>query len=282
MSFDADVREAYLAPPAYQRERARDVLQRYGHKPVVREADALLLLRMLRALVDWDAMLDYVATLPQYLAHHPLVMEYEYLALAKTGKPGAALKSAARLETMIARYGETSERLGLLGGRYKQLANEAPDEAERRRYLDEAIRSYTRGMMVDLNDYYPTSNLPRLYRKRGNDGDEALAAEAEVVTMAACRRTLARGTADEWVRPTLPGLAFDRGDVAEAQRLLREVAAEGPVAWKIEATLSDLRGSVRAHTDEEVRRQLDDVLAALEALVPLASPDKNGQEELQP
>jgi len=34
--------------------------------------------------------------------------------------------------------------------------------------------------------------------------------------MAACRRALARGTADEWVRPTLLGLAFDRGDVAEA------------------------------------------------------------------
>ena len=120
--------------------------------------------------------------------------------------------------------GETSERLGLLGGRYKQLATDAADEAERQRYVDQAIRSYERGMTADLNDYYPASNLPRLYRKRGREGDEKLAGDAEVVTMAACQRALARKTADEWVRPTLLGLAFDRCDVAKAQQLLTEVA----------------------------------------------------------
>lgn len=280
MSFDADVREAYLAPQAEQRARASEVLERHGHKPAVREADALLLLRMLRDLVGWDAVLDYVTTLPQHIARHPLVIEQECLALAKVGTPGAAVKAAARLEALIARYGETSERLGLLGGRYKQLANEASDEPERRRYLDQAINSYERGMTADLNDYYPTSNLPRLYRKRGAEGDEALAAEAEIVTMAACRRALARGTAEEWVRPTLLGLAFDRGDVAEAQRLLREVAAEGPVAWKIETTLGDLEGSTGAHA-EKVKRQLNGVLTALKELLPLTSPAEADQGESQ-
>ena len=88
-------------------------------------------------------------------------------------------------------------------------------------------------MTADLNDYYPASNLPRLYRKRGREGDEKLAGDAEVVTMAACQRALARKTADEWVRSTLLGLAFDRADVAKAQQLLTEVAAEGPAVWKI-------------------------------------------------
>jgi hypothetical protein len=280
MSFDADVREAYLAPQAEQRTRATEVLEQHGHKPAVREADSLLLLRMLRDLVGWDAVLDYVTTLPQHIARHPLVMEQECLAMAKAGTPGAAVKAAARLEALIARYGETSERLGLLGGRYKQLANEASDEPERRRYLDQAIDSYARGMTADLNDYYPTSNLPRLYRKRSAEGDEALAAEAEIVTMAACRRALALGTAEEWVRPTLLGLAFDRGDVAEAQRLLREVAAEGPAAWKIETTLGDLEGSTNAHA-EKVQRQLNGVLAALKELLPLTSPAEADQGELQ-
>ncbi len=279
MAFDVDVREAYLAPEAERRALALDVLARHGHKQAVREADALLLLRMLRDLVGWGAVLEFIGTLPKYLAHHSQVMEMEYLAIAKAGTPGAAIKAVARLETLIATYGETSERLGLLGGRYKQLASEASDEAERRRYLDRAISSYTRGMMADLNDYYPTSNLPRLYRRRGNEGDEVLAAEAQVITMAACRRALARQTTDEWVRPTLLGLAFDRGDVAEAQRLLPEVAAEGPAAWKIEITLADLQGSVDDHADEKVRRQLTGVLTALKELLPLDSPAEGDEKE---
>jgi MAP3K TRAFs-binding domain len=274
MSFDADVREAYMVPPAERRKSATEVLERHGHKPAVREADALLMLRMLRDLVDWDAVLAYIATLPPQIAHHPQIMEQECLAMAKLETPGAAVKAAARLEMLIARYGESSERLGLLGGRYKQLANEAPDEAGRRRYIDKAINSYERGMMADLNDYYPASNLPRLYRRRGNEGDEKLAAETEVITMAACQRALERKTADEWVRPTLLGLAFDRGDVAKAQQLLTEVMAEGPVAWEVETTLSDLQGSVDRNADEEIRQQLNDVLTALKGLLPPADPQE--------
>jgi MAP3K TRAFs-binding domain len=279
MSFDSDVREAYLVPQAERRTCAVEVLERYGHKPAVREADSLLILRMLRDLVDWNAVLDYIGTLPAQIAHHPEVMEQECLAMAKATTPGAAVKAAARLEMLIAKYGETSERFGLLGGRYKQLANEASDEAERRRYIDKAISSYERGMMVDLNDYYPASNLPRLYRKRGRDGDEKLAAEAEVITMAACQRALARKMADEWVRPTLLGLAFDRGDVAKAQQLLTEVAAEGPVVWKIQTTLSDLQGSIDGHADEKVRRQLSGVLTALKGLLPPVSPSGPGDKD---
>jgi Tetratricopeptide Repeats-Sensor len=276
LEFDADVRAAYLSPKSEQRARVQEVLALHGHKPAVRQADAMLLLRLLRDLVDWRAVLDYIATLPKSLAEHPLIMEQECLAMAKSGAPGAAVKAVARLETLIRMHGETSERLGLLGGRYKQLAAEAADGVERRRYLGHAISSYERGMTADLNDYYPTSNLPRLYRNRRRDGDEALAAEAEVVTMAACRRALARGTADEWVRPTLLGLAFDRGDVIAAQGLLSDVVGEGPAVWKLETTLRDLRESANDQADETVRVQLSGVLTALAALLPEASPALDG------
>jgi len=254
------------------------VLARYGHKPAVRDSDALLLLSMLRDLVGWDEVLKFIATLPKQIARHVQVMELECLAIAKLKAPGAAIKGVARLEALIAMYGETSERLGLLGGRYKQLASEATDEAERRRFLDLAISSYARGMMADLNDYYPASNLPRLYRLRKNNGDEELAAEAEVITMAACRRALARRTTDEWVRQTLLGMAFDRGDVAAAQRLLPQVAAEGAAAWKIGTTLTDLERSVSSHADDTVRRQLNGILAALRELIPPASAGSVGEQ----
>jgi hypothetical protein len=100
--------------------------------------------------------------------------------------------------------------------------------------------------------------------------------------MAACQRALARKTADEWVRPTLLGLAFDRGDVAKAQQLLTEVAAEGPAVWKIQTILNDLRGSVDGHADEKVRRQLSGVLTALEALLPPSPPAEPDDEDPRP
>jgi Tetratricopeptide Repeats-Sensor len=58
----------------------------------------------------------------------------------------------ARLEMLIATYGESSERLGLLGGRYKQLASDAADDAERHRYVDRAISSYERGSVDGHGD----------------------------------------------------------------------------------------------------------------------------------
>jgi hypothetical protein len=39
-------------------------------------------------------------------------------------------------------------------------------------YLNKSIQSYERGMELDLNDYYCSSNLPRLYRQRNRKGDD--------------------------------------------------------------------------------------------------------------
>ena len=92
--------------------------------------------------------------------------------------------------------------------------------------------------------------------------------------MAACQRALAgrrqtSGCAD----------AAGRRDVAKAQQLLTEVAAEGTAVWKIQTTLSDLQGSVDGHADETVRRQLSGVLTALEALLPPVSPAEPGVKD---
>ena len=111
--------------------------------------------------------------------------------------PSRGIRCAAgALKQLIRDVEPTSERWGLLGGRYKQLRNAATTEAERARYLDLAIDAYEQGMRFDLNDYYPTSNLPRLYRLRGGEGDEQKAVVAAMVTVAACERGVG------WARTT--------------------------------------------------------------------------------
>ena len=182
--------------------------------------------------------------------------------MAQAGDP----KGVGLLEG-LADEEETSERRGLVGGRYKKLWATATDGRDRSRYLDKAIEQYELGMKADLNAYYPSSNLPRLYRCRGDEGDEHKAEVAAVTALAACRRAFDRGADDGWLKATLLGAAFDAGDVVEAKRLAREVQGSDPADWQLQSTIADLRLSVQQQVDPQTTDQLQAVLDKLEALV---------------
>jgi hypothetical protein len=262
--FDADTRAIRATPQSRRPARVKRLLEQYGSHEIVRDVVALELLRLVRDHLGWPAVLEYIDTLPEHLARAPLVLEQQALALSGTGDVEGAI---GRLEQLIDAHGETSERLGLLGGRYRRLAGAAESAADRRWYLGKAIDAYQRGMDVDLNDYYPTSNLARLYRQRNDPGDELRAADAEVVTAVACRAAIANGSADEWARATLLANAFDRGDVAEAIRLRADVEAEGLAAWQLDSIIDSLRHSVDGHADPQVQDGLKAVLEGLQALM---------------
>jgi hypothetical protein len=274
-NFDADVQGARSAPSEETAKRALAVLDKYGQRKVITESVVLALIRLVRDKVGWPRVLEYVATLPPHVAGHPLVVEQRCLALAKAGDPATAV---GQLEQLIKWAGRTPERMGLLGGRYKELRKRATTEADKRRYLSSAIDSYQAGMDLDLNEYYCASNLPRLYRARANPGDERLASEAAMVTLKACRRGMSLNTADEWARSTLLGMAFDRADLGEAERICGEIEGEGPGPWQLESTLNDVRGSVALIEDEGLKEKFDALLVRLEALLPPPPPDAAREE----
>jgi hypothetical protein len=162
--------------------------------------------------------------------------------------------------------GPTPERLGLLGGRYKRLAVVATaSEAERRQALENAIVYYERGMELDLNAYYCSSNLPRLYRKRARPLDEELAQTTSRLVIAACERAMKLKVADEWVRPTLLGAAFDLGNPDKAEELADAVIAEGTAKWKVDSTLRDLEASLAQVNDAAKRARLSTVIDRIKA-----------------
>jgi hypothetical protein len=267
--FDAEVRAVRFLPPDERPAAARAVRDRHGGKRVVREAVVLALVRLLRDYAGWQETLDYIDILPSNVARHPLVVEQRCLAL---GKVGRAATATARLEELIRLHGPSSERLGLLGGRYKELWRAASKPADTSFYLDRMIDAYERGTNVDLNRYYPPSNLPRLYRKRGADGDQKRAHRAEVLVAAACERAIALGIADEWIDATLLGLAFDAGDLAEARQLQQKVERAGGVDWMNESTIRDLEITMENQHDEGVRQELDAILTSLRRLVKAPTP----------
>ena len=131
-------------------------------------------------------------------------------------------------------------------------------------YLAESIDAYERGMEPDLNQYYCSSNLPRLYKARKRKGDDERALSVSRIVIAACERARKLGVADEWLRPTLLGAAFDAGDADKAEELAEDVAAEGAAQWKLDSLLGDLKRSVAQVEDGDRRARLQAVLETLE------------------
>jgi MAP3K TRAFs-binding domain len=264
-AFQGAVRAVRAAPRSERMGRARGLVAIHG-KPPMTVPVAIALLRLLRDSAedanDWNAVLDFVSTLPNELAKQAEVREQLAFALSSTGKQ---IESIDELEAIVEISGPTPERLGLLGGRYKRLLKSSATPEERRLHLNKSIEYYEQGMDLDLNDYYCSCNLPRLYRQRNRRGDEERAQTVLKIVIAACERAKRRGITDEWLRPTLLGAAFDAGDADKAEELAEEVALEGATRWKLTSVLNDLEASVIHVSDDERRERLTTVIAALKS-----------------
>ncbi|HVQ79614.1 MAG TPA: TRAFs-binding domain-containing protein [Pseudolabrys sp.] len=260
-AFQTEVRAVRAAPPKERMQRAQDLIARKGNPPATYSM-ALALLMLLRdsasTAANWTVLLDFVRKLPPRFADEPEIQENRAFAAAQAGNDVQAI---AELETLIDLIGPTPERLGLLGGRYKRLANvAAASEAERRQALDKAIGYYEQGVELDLNAYYCSSNLPRLYRKRAKPGDDERAQTVLRLAIAACERARRLQVADEWVRPTLLGTAFDLGDPDKAEELADAIVAEGAPKWKVNSVLHDLEDSIVQVSDTAKRARLSAVI----------------------
>jgi len=262
-AFQARLSAVRTAPSDQQQALAVEVLKESSGAPLPPLA-AHSLLKLFEHLGAWQQIVDLVPQLPADVAKQPSVSELTSLARSKLGNHRDAI---AALEALIATAGPTSEREGLLGGRYKKLYAEAATDGDKRRYLNEAIRHYERGMMLDLNDYYPSSNLPRLYRARGAKGDAEKAVGVAQVVYHACLRARERKAVDEFLLPTLLGAAFDAGDVEAAQTLLDEIEGADTSTWKLATTLPDLELSLRHVTDAGQQAALSAMVTRLKQLI---------------
>ncbi|WP_342724708.1 TRAFs-binding domain-containing protein [Bradyrhizobium sp. B097] len=275
-AFQTKIRAVRAAAEKDRMKRSLELIAAEGNPPAT-YSKALALLLLLRDCVDgkddWNVVLDYICKLPERFADEPEVQENRAFALAQVGNPVDAI---AEIQTLIDFAGPTPERLGLMGGRYKRLADEATDDNDRQQRRGQAIDCYERGMRLDLNAYYCSSNLPRLYRARAEKGDENLAQDAVRSAIAACERARMLNLADEWLRPTLLAAAFDLGDPDKAEELAVQVIAEGQAKWKVSSVLRDLNASLGYVDDAAKRARLSAVIdrikgPASRALSPSAS-----------
>lgn len=280
--FQARVQAARLYPRGQRKVLVQNLLAELPSSSLEIAEVATELMVLLRDEVGWTEMLAFVERLPRAVAALPVIVEQRLLALAETGKPEEAI---AQLEQLIAQFGATPERYGIMGGRYKRLFQAAKKERtesgklerslRESTLLDRAIDSYTKGMELDYNEYYCSSNLPNLLNerdrpgnaKRGLPSDRDRAQLVEHLVKAACHRMLRLGKGDEYLRPTLLGIAFRTQDVDAAEELAELIATEGTAVWKLESTLSDLNRTIDQAPESEVKAELTRISSRLVQLV---------------
>jgi hypothetical protein len=263
--FQAAVSATRRAPDGERRARALALEKAHFTGSPIQQVVAIDLLYLLRDCTDWETTLAFINELPESLQRMPFVQEQRALAQAKTGDH---LGSIGALESLMKDFGETSERRGIIGGSYKKLMSATDDPVLVKRYLSLAIENYERGMYLDLNDYFPSSNLARLYRARNKKGDDKRVLVSAAVTEVACERARRNNSADPWLKPTLLGAAFDAGDVDTARDLAEEVGQDGPAAWHLDSTLADLERAIGFVEDPESAADLAGICAELRALLP--------------
>lgn len=263
--FQTRIRTVRAALPNERMNAAQELIAREGNPPTT-YPKAIALVMLLRDLADtaadWTIVLDFVRSLPAKFADQPEMKENRAFAAAQIGNEQQAI---GEIETLIELAGPTPERLGLMGGRYKRLAKTAGSDAEKRQALAKAIDCYERGMELDLNAYFCSGNLPRLYRTRARAGDEERAQTTLRLVIAACERARRLNVADEWLRPTLLAAAFDLGEADKADELADQVIDEGQSKWKVASVLGDLEASVAQTKDAEKRARLSAVIERIKA-----------------
>lgn len=262
--FQSRVRAAYSARGHTQRrELAVALCDEYPPSRTVSTNVALELLALKRDCIDWQSVLEYCEAMPTSFTGLEVVREQQSLARSKSGDHLVAIGA---LEELIKHSGKNSERYGIIGGRYKKLATsckEAGDQLSYEDYLEASIDAYEQSMQLDLNNFYPASNLPFLYRERAGDGDEEQAKLVAKIAMMACERDLE----STWARSALLTLAFFDEDVDRAKHCARQVRREGTAKWQLESTIDTLERSTRQTTQQDVQLQLQQIVEELKSLV---------------
>ena len=153
--FQAEIIATRTCSRDQRRDRALELRKRYYSGGPIQKAVALELMYTLRDCTDWGTTVEFIDSLPADLRNSSLIKEQRALALSNSGDHDSAI--GALLE-LINTTGDTSERRGLLGGRYKKKWAKSGDPND----LNRSIAQYEAGMTLDLNDYYPSPNLARL------------------------------------------------------------------------------------------------------------------------
>ena len=210
---------------------------------------------LVRDKLGWKACLDFYEELDGKTCNDETILEQIALAKSKLGDPIAAI---AELEQLNSGFGETPERFGLIGGRYREMYYDENNPAEKPRWLNRAIENYRAGMLLDLNEHYCASNLPALLTHRNRSTDRKKASQIARHVINVCKRIQKLQKEDKWWRPSELLMAFFFKDYLSAERLVDEIYNDDLSSWELTSTIRDLK-----HLNEFIPKNRQDRFESL-------------------
>jgi tetratricopeptide (TPR) repeat protein len=241
----------------------RDNLGQFPNYALVELVDAF------RDKLNWGELKALIDRLPDNVSEEPFFREQRALAV---GKQGNLHEAVAVLENVAEKFGDTPERLGTIGGRYRELARDEGNREKKRRHLKKAIDAYRRGMQLDLNQYYCGHKLLVALVERGRRGDADEAKEYAAGVLAACERALELEHSDRWLNSALLVHAFFSQDSKRAAELAETILDEGWANWKLVSLALDLDSLLR-NMDGEANEALQETLDEIRASLPVTQKD---------
>ena len=236
--YAVEARDTLAAARRGGKDALRAVAARLGDVSVAEAGVVIDLLLSLRAVGDWQGMVELVGRMARPLARSTLVQEQRGLALNRLGR---ADEAEAVLLAVIAAHGPSSETNGLLGRVYKDrwaAARRAGQAAAAERWLGKAIVTYLQGFEADWRDAFPGTNaLTLMELARPPDPRRA---ELLPLLAWAVQRRIAQGAPDYWDHATRVELAVLARDEAAATRAAADALAAVRERWEPEATAGNL------------------------------------------
>ena len=192
-----------------------------------------------RDLEEYEKMLNFYNKMKKELQENKFILEQKAFALNRLNRKEEA---KVLLESIIKKFGEDSETLGILGRVYKDLWQESKNEV----YLKKAIEIYKKGFENNLNDYYPGINLLTLALY---DNNKKILEQYLPIVEVALNKSLSNKK-DYWGLATKLELAFIKKDCKLAREILEEIKIIDKEQWMLESTLNNLKLLMEKIDDE--------------------------------
>lgn len=192
-----------------------------------------------RDLEEYEKMLNFYNKMKKELQENKFILEQKAFALNRLNRKE---ESKVLLESIIKKFGEDSETLGILGRVYKDLWQNSKNNI----YLKKTIEIYKKGFENNLNDYYPGINLLTLALY---DNNKKILEQYLPIVEVALNKSLSNKK-DYWGLATKLELAFIKKDCKLAREILEEIKIIDKEQWMLESTLNNLKLLMEKIDDE--------------------------------
>lgn len=223
------------------------------------------LVRIVRDNLNWGELMQLLRRLPKDVQRIPFFLEQKAHAMSKLGHP---LDAVALLETTMKEHGESPDRLGTIGGRYRELANDESNIQKKKKYQNKAIEAYRRGAELDLNQFYCAYKLMLTLTERGRKSDTVEATKRATLVQAATERAHALNTGSEWLDSTLAVHAFFMRDYDSARQCADKILDQGWPNWRLVGLSQDLRSAMNS-IDEDRKADFQEILSDIHSSLPV-------------